>query len=43
MSGTNKLVVSMITEKKGSNSALTSALMNANNVAAAPKKDNKKK
>jgi hypothetical protein len=34
MSGTNKLVNSIITKKGGSNSALTSALMNANNVAA---------
>ncbi len=34
MSGTNKTVQSMIEGKKGSESALTSALENANEVAA---------
>ncbi len=40
MSGTNKTVQSMIEMKKSSESALTSALMNANEVAAkqTPKK-----
>jgi len=40
MSGTNRLINSMVTAKKGSNSALTSALMNANEEA---KKKNPKK
>lgn len=45
MSGTNRLVNSIITKAGKSNSALTSALMNANNVAKADdkKKDTKKK
>lgn len=39
-SGTNRLINSVITGKKGGQSTLTSALMNANNEA---KKEDKKK
>lgn len=45
MSGTNKLVQSMIEGKKGSESSLISALQNANEVAvkgSVPKKEEKK-
>lgn len=45
MSGTNRAILSSIQAKNGSESALTSALMDANNQVSkkSPKKEDKKK
>lgn len=43
MSGTNKVIQSMVQAKGGSNSALVSALSNANEVAAKKEGDKGKK